>query len=256
MIKERRTGKGITGIPSKEYVIDFGVDITFEEAAKYVKPFEYLKEYVYPARQEAKQKEAKENWWMHWRPRPRMRETLSKLKRYIATSCVGKHRIFVWLDNSILPDHALIAFAREDDYFFGVLHSKIHEEWSRRKGTQLRDAESGFRYTPTTIFETFPFPWPPGSEPKTAPEFLAISEATKDLVEMRSKWLYPSYGEGIDPNERSLTGLYNEMPTWLSNSHKNLDDAVLDAYGWPNDLNTDEIIARLLALNHERAQKS
>ena len=68
---------------------------------------------------------------------------------------------------STLPDHQLIVFARSDDYFFGVLHSRVHEVWALAQGTQLRERERGFRYTPTTCFETFPFPWPtPEQEPR------------------------------------------------------------------------------------------
>ncbi len=46
-------------------------------------------------------------------------------------------------------------------------------------GTQLREAESGFRYTPTITFETFPFPWPPGQEPAGDPHVEAIAEAAR-----------------------------------------------------------------------------
>ena len=72
---------------------------------------------------------------------------------------VSKHRLFVWLAAPTLPDSATFAFARADDFFFGVLHSRIHEVWARIQGTQVRERESGFRYTPTTCFETFPFPF-------------------------------------------------------------------------------------------------
>jgi type II restriction/modification system DNA methylase subunit YeeA len=48
-------------------------------------------------------------------------------KRYIATPRISKHRIFVWLSPEVLANDGTIVFAREDDYFFGVLHSKIHE---------------------------------------------------------------------------------------------------------------------------------
>jgi hypothetical protein len=95
-----------------------------------------------------------------------MRERVETLRRFLATPNVTKHRLFVFVDGRVLPDHQLIVFARADDYFFGVLHSAVHELWARRMGTQLREAESGFRYTPTTCFETFPLPWPPGSEPQ------------------------------------------------------------------------------------------
>jgi hypothetical protein len=58
--------------------------------------------------------------------------------------------------------------------------------------------------------------------------------------------------------KRTLTNLYNERPTWLDLAHRKLDDAVIAAYGWEASLTDDEILARLLALNLERAaaQKS
>jgi hypothetical protein len=52
---------------------------------------------------------------------------------------------------------------------------------------------------------------------------------------------------------RTLTNLYNEMPTWLKNAHRTLDEAVFAAYGWPADLSDDALLAKLLALNLERA---
>ena len=72
-----------------------------------------------------------------------------------------------------LPDHQLIVFASSQDFLFGVLHSRIHQVWSLAQGTQLREKESGFRYTPTTCFETFPFPFsddlqPPNPAPPSA----------------------------------------------------------------------------------------
>jgi hypothetical protein len=143
-------------------------------------------------------------------------------------------------------------FARPDDYFFGVLHSRIHELWARRQGTQLRDAESGFRYTHTTDFETFP--WPPGKEPQDDPRIQAIAQAARDLVAKRDAWLNPEGATEQDLKQRTLTNLYNQRPTWLNLAHRKLDDAVLDAYGWPHDLDDEEILARLLALNLQRAK--
>ena len=84
-----------------------------------------------------------------------MRTAFAELDRYVATCMVAKHRIFVWLSTVALPANVVIVFARSDDYFFGVLHSRIHEVWALRLGTRL---ETRPRYTPTTCFETFPFP--------------------------------------------------------------------------------------------------
>jgi type II restriction/modification system DNA methylase subunit YeeA len=126
--------------------------------------------------------------------------------------------------------------------------------WSRRTGTQLREVESGFRYTPSTTFETFPFPYPPGQEDQADPKVQAIAEAARELVRLRDEWLNPPGLSAIELKQRTLTNLYNKRPDWLDQVHKRLDAAVFDAYGWPHDLSDDEILERLLALNLERAK--
>ena len=82
---------------------------------------------------------------------------LDGMTRYIATPTVAKHRVFVWLDARVCPDHQLIVIARADDTTFGILHSRFHETWSLRLGTWLGKGNDP-RYTPTTTFEIFPFP--------------------------------------------------------------------------------------------------
>ncbi len=77
-------------------------------------------------------------------------------------------------------------FTRSDDYFLGVLHSRFHEIWALAQGTQLREKESGFRYTPTTCFETFPFPLP------TPSQEAGIAAAARELNELRENWLKSS----------------------------------------------------------------
>jgi hypothetical protein len=173
--------------------------------------------------------------------------------------------VYLWLAKGVLPDSAVIAFTRSDDYFFGVLHSSLHELWARRKGTQVREAESGFRYTPTSTFETFPLPWVPANEPAKNPAYRRIAEAAKELNEQRERWLNPQQwigpvSEAVDKaddfsdvpkparslvrwsaimeaalenenlRERTLTNLYNERPAWLRMAHEKLDRAVLAAY--------------------------
>ena len=117
---------------------------------------------------------------------PRYRSAIRNQERCIITTAVSKHRIFLWIEPPALADHALIVFLRSDDYFFGVLHSKPHEIWSRSQGTQVRERESGFRYTPKACFETFPFPDPTDGQ-KTA-----IAEAARRLDEMRNNSLRPA----------------------------------------------------------------
>jgi len=246
-------GRGITGRPQQMWIIDFPPGMTQEAASQYEVPFEYARSRVKPFREGARSGDRTGiPWWIHQRPRPAMRQALAPLSRFIASPGVSKYRLFVWMTGETLPDHALFTFAREDDYFFGVLHSKIHELWARRQGTQLREVESGFRYTPTTCFETFPFPWPPGKEPVDDPIVQAIAATAKDLVEKRDRWLNPEGASEAELKKRTLTNLYNQRPTWLDLAHRHLDEAVLSAYGWPEDIGEDQVLENLLALNLER----
>ncbi len=127
-----------------------------------------------------------------------------------------------------------------------------------RQGTQVREVESGFRYTPHLhVCETFPFPWPPGKEPVEDRAHTGHRQRPRaELVEKRDAWLNPPGTSQQEPTDRTLTNLYNKRPAWLDDAHRKLDEAVFAAYGWPPDLTDSEILARLLALNHERAGKS
>lgn len=207
-----------------------------------------------------------------------MRRAIAGLSRIIATPRVAKHRLFVWLPPSTLPDCQLVVVARDDDTTFGVLHSRLHELWALRMGTFLGVGNDP-RYTPSTTFETFPFPEGltpdiPAADYAGDPRAQAIAAAAARLNELRESWLNPAdlvrrvpevvpgYPDRLLPvddkaaailKKRTLTKLYNERPAWLANAHRELDAAVADAYGWPADLADDAILARLLALNQERA---
>jgi hypothetical protein len=231
-----------------KWTIDFAM-MPMEEAAQYEMPFEYVRQYVLPIRK-TRRDDYRGQWWQYARPRPEMRRALKDRSRFIATPGVSKHRIFVWRDPVVLCNQGTLVFARDDDYFLGVLHSKLHELWALRKGTSLEDRP---RYTPTTTFETFPFPWPPGQEPTDVSRVQAIAQATRELVEKRGRWLNPEGATEKELKKRTLTNLYNACPTWLDLAHRHLDEAVLDAYGWPHGLSDEEILERLLALNLERA---
>ncbi len=244
VVKPWMNALDITRRPRNMWIIDFGVGMPMEEAALYEMPFEYVKQYCLPIRAISRDRLYRQNWWLHARPRPDLRQAMMPFSRYIATPCVSKHRLFVWLDATIVPDHALIAFARDDDYTFGVLHSHAHEIWALRLGTSLEDRP---RYTPTTTFETFPLPRPTDAQRE------AIAEAARRLVAQRDAWLNPPEASEADLKKRTLTNLYNARPQWLINAHAALDHAVYAAYGWPAEISDDEILARLLAENLRRS---
>lgn len=242
--------------PSDRWIIDFGSATTEAEAALYELPYEHVSDVVKPVRLQNKERIAREYWWIHWRSRPEMRNALSGIDRYIGTPLVSKHRAFVWLKKQVLASNLVVVFARDDDYFFGVLHSRAHEVWSLRMGTWLGKGNDP-RYTPTTCFETFPFPWAPGTEPTDSPRVIAIGEAAAELDRLRRNWLDPEGATEAELKKRTLTNLYNARPTWLQHAHATLDRAVWAAYGWgdpdPAAVEEDTILARLLALNLERA---
>jgi len=136
VIKPWINGEDITGRSRNMWIIDFN-DMPLEQAASYEAPFEFVKKNIKPLRD--KSKTGNSIWWLHERPRPAFRNATVELVRYLCTPRVSKHRVFVWIQSEVIPDSATVAFARDDDYFFGVMHSRAHEVWALRQGTQLID---------------------------------------------------------------------------------------------------------------------
>ena len=281
-------GLDVTRRPRSMWIVDFGVDMCLEDAARYEKPFAHVEQHVRPEREKNNRQAYRERWWIHVEARPAMRRCIAGSLRFVVTVRVSKHRLFCRADTPTLPDCAVFAFPRCDDYFLGVLHSRVHEVWALRQGTRL---ETRPRYTPNTCFETFPMP-PPAAVPAAA-----IGAAAKELDDLRTRWLnppewtktevleFPGSADGpwaryvVEPNargigtvrwprllakdpdcaaslsKRTLTNLYNQRPAWLALAHEKLDEAVLAAYGWDPAISDDDLLARLLALNLERANK-
>lgn len=239
-------GMHATRRPKPMWIIDFGVDMEKKEAALYEAPFEYVNKHVRPERIKNARDVYAERWWIHVEPRPAMRRKLAGLSRFICTVCHAKHRIFFWAPQGSLPNNALIVFARADDYSFGLLQSRVHTVWSLAKGTQVREKETGFRYTPTSTFETFAFPRP------TREQIEVISKAAERLNRLRENRLAKASKED---EELSLTDLYTSNPLWLQDAHAELDRAVLAAYGWPESITDEQVLVRLLALGMQRAEE-
>jgi type II restriction/modification system DNA methylase subunit YeeA len=270
-------GMDITRRRQDIWIIDFGYSLLESECSNYEKPFEHILENVKPERDNNRDPKLRAIWWRHERPRSEMMAAIRLLPRYIGTARVAKHRIFIWLENPIVPDSQIIVVARSDNATFGVLHSRFHELWSLRMCTWLGVGNDP-RYTPTTTFETFPFPEGVLTNPNPDNEFPAIAEAARLLNERRENWLnppewidrvpevVPGYPDRIIPKpehaaelkKRTLTNLYNVRPPWLDNAHKALDKAVADAYDWKDytaETTDEEILSRLLALNKARSQQ-
>jgi len=249
--------------------------------------YQYVVEHVKPERAENKRETYRKNWWLFGEPRKEWREMSSGLSRYVVTAVTSKHRVFQSLENSILPDDALISIALSDFESLGILSSRPHCTWALRLGSTLEDRP---RYIKTRCFETFPFP--------------ELGEATRkriaDLAEQldahrkRQQAQHPSLTmTGMynvleklrrqalpGSNETSLTDKEKEMHeqglvSVLRELHDDLDRAVFQAYGWddladklvgrpgattpwpekPEDQleAEEELLQRLVDLNHQRA---
>ncbi len=267
------------------WIVDFGIDMAQEKAALFDGPFEHVSLRVKPERDVMRRERRRQRWWIHGEVANNLRAATETLPRYLVTPRVAKHRVFAWVDSVTVPDGQLVVFARQDDYSFGVLHSRVHEYWALKLGTRL---ETRPRYTPTTCFETFPLPTP------TADQTAAVAAAAKHLDELRTNWLNPpewtktevlEFPGSVDgpwaryvhePNDRgvgtvryprlapkdeaaakhlqkrTLTNLYNARPEWLRQAHDALDRAVFAAYGWDPAMSDDDLLAALLALNLKR----
>ena len=274
VLKPWINGMDVTRWPADKWIVDFGSCMTEREAALYEEPFRWLKERVYPIRQQNRVEANRIHWYRHRRPVPDMWHALHGMSRYIATPHVSKHRLFVWCDVRICPDKQLIVIARDDDTTFGILHSRFHEIWSLRLGTWLGKGNDP-RYTPTTTFETFPFPPDltpdiPADDFMADPRAMAVALEAQRLVDLRDRWLNPpEWVEWVDEpvpgypkrpvprddvaakelKKRTLTNLYNARPQWLADAHASLDTAVASAYGWPTDISNDDALRELLDLN-------
>lgn len=279
VVRPLTNGRDITDRSRGMYVVDFS-DMAQEDASLYELPFEHTQLLVKPTRANNPRQHRRDNWWIHGETGAGWRRAASVLPRYIATTRVAKYRTFVWLPAAYWPSDAVVGIARSDDTSFGILQSRFHELWALRMGTSLEDRP---RYTPTTTFETFPFP--EGLTPNLQPEAytnnhsFSIGSAALRLNELRENWLNPiewvdwvltpeeetagfparpvaKPGHEADLRARTLTNLYNQRPAWLDQAHKTLDAAVAAAYGWADytpDMSEEEILHRLLTLNLERA---
>jgi hypothetical protein len=269
---------------SDTWVVDFS-GMSLSDAQFYEEPFRFAHERVLPGRALDRARRTRERWWVFERERPELRRRTAHVARFLATPVVAKYRLFVWLDARCLIANLAVAIARDDDTTFGILQSRFHEAWSLRLGTSLEDRP---RYTPTTTFETFPFPENltpniPAKDYAADPRAKRIAAAAKKLDDLRRVWLNPGdlvdivpevtptaapgeaprrYPDRILPKnveaaaklkERTLTNLYNQRPRWLADAHGALDRAVAAAYGWDEEISTDEALKKLLELNLARA---
>ena len=274
IIKPYRNGRDLTQTSRNVLVIDlFGLSEQ-EARDRYPAVYQWVYERVKPERDQNRRASYRDRWWIHGEPRASFRPALVGLDRYIATVETSKHRFFVFLDHSVLPDNMLIAVALEDAYHLGVLSSRIHVTWALAAGGRLGVGNDP-RYNKSRCFE--PYPFPDASEAQRA-RIRELGERL-DAHRKRQQARHPSLTltemynvlerlralEAADANLQSpnlqsppLTAkertIHDQgLVAVLKQIHDDLDAAVAETYGWPADLPDGEILQRLVDLNARRA---
>ncbi|MCU0570825.1 MAG: hypothetical protein MUF49_30180 [Oculatellaceae cyanobacterium Prado106] len=236
---------------------------------KYPKAYQWIYERVKPERDQNNRKSYRDNWWIFGEPRISFRPALKDLNYYIATVETAKHRVFVFLDGTVVPDNKLIAIALEDAYFLGILSSKIHTNWALSIGSRLEDRPV---YVKTTCFDPFPFPDPtPDRQQKIRELGDRLDTHRKRVQEKHPEVTITAMynllekiraGEPLTDKDREFNN--KALVSTLKQIHDELDAAVFDAYGWSDLLNhsditveqrDEQILERLVALNAQRAEE-
>ena len=233
-------GKDIAEDPHqspRRWIIDFN-ELPLEDASEYPNALDKVRERVKPFRDTNRDRGFREKWWLFGRPRPAMRSAISDLTRYVAGNAQGKRIFFAWQDPATCPSNLTNVFAFDDDYSMGVLLSSPHHEWARQWSTLRVD----IRYTPTSAFETFPWPAPSPEQRER------IADAASQVIARRQII--------CAEREIGLTTLYNEVDdgayTDLRALHGDLDRAVAGAYGWPAGAASDAAESNRLLLELNR----
>lgn len=145
----------------------------------------------------------------------------SENRRYIPMS---------FIDNSVIVTNAVLFIPEGDLYLFGLLNSEVHMAWMRVICGRL---EMRFRYSKEVVYNNFPWPQP------TEAQREKISKTAQAILDARA--LYP---------ESTLADLYDElaMPIELRKAHRANDTAVMEAYGFRNNMTEPEIVAELFKM--------
>ncbi len=264
-IRQYRNGRDLASRSRGVMVIDlFGLT---SEAVRQHFPevYQHIASAVKPERDANNRETYRLNWWIFGEPRKELRPALANLSRYVATVETTKHRVFQFLDASILPDNMLIAIGSDDAFHLGILSSQIHVTWALRAGGWLGVGNDP-RYSKSRCFDPFPFP--------------DANNIQKQTIRVIAEELDAHRKRVLDEHPHlTLTGLYNVLEKLRAGTkpddldekdrrtfddglvliikelHDRLDAAVAEAYGWPADLSDEEILTRLVALNKERAEE-
>lgn len=223
----------------ERWIIDFN-DMSLEDASDFALPFDHVKTFVKPQRDENRREVTRINWWKYGEKRPAMREVIAPLSHYFTVPRVSKWAVFIPAPLSWLPGDLNIVVTSDDFYILGILTSQTHRAWVKAQSSTLEDRT---RYTHNTCFETFPFPQNPTSR-------------LLDQIRAKAQELHNYRTEQMEKKRWGITQLYNkffdEPTSQLYKLHSQLDQLVIQAYGFNPK---DGILEKLLELNQELAEK-
>jgi hypothetical protein len=276
-------GQEVNDSPTQEYqrhAIDFG-DLSLDEAGSWPELLDIVRRKVKPYRDTVNRDAHRVRWWQYGEKRPALRQAIKGLNRVLVNSQVTGQFVFAFLPSNWIFAHTLNIFTFDTYSAFALMQSRIHEIWARFFASSMKD---DLRYTPSDCFESFPFPENFETNPSLETEGKAYFEFRADLMVRNNEGLTKTYNRFHDPDERSLDIIK------LRELHAAMDRAVLDAYGWtdlkptcefvldfeeddedeegtggrrrkkpwryrwPDDFR-DEVLARLLELNRQRAEQ-
>lgn len=257
-ILEYRNGRDLTGKSRDVMVIDLFGLTDREVRSRFPEVYQHLLEKVKPEREKNNRATYRDQWWLFGEPRRDFRPVLQDLNRFIATVETAKHRVFQFLDVSILPDNMLVAIGLDDAYSLGVLSSSVHLLWANTAGGTLEDRP---RYSKSRCFDPFPFPHANAVKKSEIGMLAEELDSTRKAVlsehaDLTLTALYNTMAEvrgGASLNAKSLDVRDRGQVLILKELHEKIDAKVVEAYGWAADLSEDQILDHLVALNAERA---
>jgi uncharacterized protein (DUF433 family) len=250
-----------------QYIINF-FDWPLEKAKLYLEPFDRVLRLVKPVRDKTSRKRNRDNYWIYAENRPGLNKAISKVDRFFCTAQTTKYLNFREVPKNSAITQTAYVVANENYAFIGVLQSNIHFLWAQKYGNTLG---STFRYSPSKVFENFPFP--SGNYSTLEEKMLLLLEKRESLLNQKKIGLTQLYNEFHNSNKIS------EDIDFLRLAHCELDKEVLRLYNWQdidlkyNFYNIDylpdndnirytihfearkEILNRLLKLNHERFEE-
>ena len=230
-------------------------------AADYPDCLEIIRERVYPVRTKVNREAHRKYWWHYGDKRPLLYATIAPLQRVLVLAIVSRTVAFAFVPNHQVYAHKLAVFAHDEVSYFSVLQSSLHYHWAWQYSSTLKQ---DLNYSPTDVFETFPFPQSPISQSLDLGGE-TYHEHRRQLMLDRWEGLTATYNRFHHPGESAADIAH------LRQLHVKMDHAVAAAYGWADldlghgfhatpqgirytlhDTARRQVLTRLLALNHER----